>query len=195
MQVQPPSFKLQAVPEEDSEINIENRIQVLFPAGSVAKPVEFRLMEAEMPAELPYDCLSAGAGRVEPAEEEEITSTQVPWQLNWQYNADTIAGRPAIWLWDTEAASGGTPSGTEDREQGDGSILERSGSLVQLSWGSSAPGLLQHTGKHWANEESAAGSQGVAKVFRMELRTRRSKRFAVVSLAAALQCGAETTPL
>ena len=169
VQVQPPSFKLQAVPEEDSEINIENRIQVLFPAGSVAKPVEFRLMEAEMPAELPYDCLSAGAVRVEPAEEEEITSTQVPWQLNWQYNADTIAGRPAIWLWDTEAAQWREqPSGTETGEQGDGSISARLwefGTIVLVDDQRPGPSFSD-TGKHWANEDICSlAARGVAKGF------------------------------
>lgn len=169
VQVQPPSFKLQAVPEENSEINIENRIQVLFPAWSVAKPVEFRLMEAEMPAELPSDCLSAGAVRVEPAEEEEITSTQVPWQLNWQYNADTIAGRPAIWLWDTEAAQWREqPSGTETGEQGDGSISARLwefGTIVLVDDQRPGPSFSD-TGKHWANEDiRSLAARGVAKGF------------------------------
>jgi len=169
VKVQPPGFKLQAVPEDDSEINIENRIQVLFPAGSVANPVEFRLMEAELPAELPSGCLSSGAIRIEPAEDEEITSTEIPWQLNWQYDAETIAGRPAIWLWDAEAARWREqPSGTESGEEGDGSISARLwefGTIVLVDDRRPGPSFSD-TGKHWAREDiSSLAARGVAKGF------------------------------
>lgn len=169
VKVQPPSIELQAVPEEVSEINIENRIQVLFPAGSVANPVEFRLMEAELPAELPSDCLSPGAIRIESAEDEEITNTEIPWQLNWQYNADTMAGRPAIWLWDADAAQWREqPAGTETGEQGDGSIAARLwefGTVVLVDDQRPGPSFSD-TGKHWANEDICSlAARGVANGF------------------------------
>jgi len=169
VKVQPPGFKLQVVPEDDSEISIENRIQVLFPAGSVTKPVEFRLMEAELPAELPSGCLPAGVIRIEPAGDEEITSTEIPWQLNWQYDAETITGRPAILLWDAEAAQWREqPSGTESGEESESSIRARLwefGTIVLVDDQRPGPSFSD-TGKHWAREDiSSLAARGVAKGF------------------------------
>ena len=169
VKVQPPGFKLQVVPEDDSEISIENRIQVLFPAGSVTKPVEFRLMEAELPAELPSGCLPAGVIRIEPAGDEEITSTEIPWQLNWQYDAETITGRPAILLWDAEAAQWREqPSGTESGEESESSIRARLwefGTIVLVD--DQRPGLsFSDTGKHSGKRgHLQPGSQGSGQRF------------------------------
>ena len=166
--VQPSWFELQAAPEEDSIMIIEDRVQVLFPAGSVASPVKFRLTNVELPADLPSGCASLGAIQIEPAEGEEIKSTDVPWHLSWQYRADAAAGRPAIWLWDALAGRWREQPANTDTEGPDDKVSARLwefGTVVLVDDRRSVP-TFSDTGKHWANLDiSSLAARGVANGF------------------------------
>ncbi len=167
--VQPPGLKLQVEPEKDSEITIEAGVQVLFPAGSVAAPVELRLTAIEPPAGLPSGCLALGAIQIEPAVGEEITSLEIPWQLYWRYDAAAIAGRPAIWLWDAAAAKWREqPANAVPADQGEGTVNARLwefGPVILVDDQRSEPSFSD-TGKHWADKDiRSLAARGVANGF------------------------------
>lgn len=97
--VKPPYVELEADPEEESTAGLDSWINIKFPAGSVEEPARIRLRYTSEPAGLPAGCIKLGSIMVEPAPGEEA-GLAAPWWLSWDYQSDTITGRPAILMWD-----------------------------------------------------------------------------------------------
>jgi len=100
--VKPLWVDLEARPEQAASAQLDSWIDVDFPKGSVAKPVNLRLAYAGSAAGLPQGCINLGSFTLQPApgETAEITA---PWTLSWEYQHGTVEKRPAILMWDEAA--------------------------------------------------------------------------------------------
>ena len=100
--VKPLWVELEARPKQASSAQLDSWIDVYFPRGSVAEPVNLRLAYADSAAGLPQGCINLGSFTLQPVPGETLKIT-APWELSWEYQHGTIEERPAILMWDEAA--------------------------------------------------------------------------------------------
>jgi exopolysaccharide biosynthesis protein len=150
--VKPPWVELQVNPKKDSEVTLDDWVEVQFPARTTPDPVKVRLGHESNFSDVPSGMYVLGAVALRPVDGQEADLNN-PLRVNWLYSKDVLSHRPVIMLYDDNVKKWQEQPA---RIEGDGTIRTISakvwgfGRLVLADDKRSKP-VFKDIAGHWAS--------------------------------------------
>lgn len=149
--VKQPWVELRVNPRKDSEVTLDDWVEVRFPAGTTSERADVRLGYEPNFSDVPSGINVLGSVALKQADGQEADLNN-PYEVNWLYSSDELSQRPVIMLYDENAKKWQEQPA---RNEGDGTTRTISarvwgfGRLVLADDKRSAPVFKDLEG-HWA---------------------------------------------